>query len=200
LKLITVPGEKSLSIQLLALDVYLRKDKLLLCLKAMKKALKISSENPELHKSIVRFLHKFETTHNQLSPVVKEIIELELAHITQVKSATEYNTIYLSKFSNSLIHNLAVAESMYIMDPTKKSLALDLINFNIEKSLNSEDHIKVYEAIRVVFGEKDRAEKYKELAASHFPKHNFFNSPHHPPANQGAPTIDNANSTPIQHT
>jgi len=194
LNLIIVPGERTFNIQLLVFDTYETKGKLLLALKALKKAVKLSPDNPELHKRIMRYLHTFETVRDKLTPVIKGVIETEFHQsIVLGKTAIEYNEIYHSKFVDSLIHNIAVAESLYLIDPSKKQHSLELLNFNIAKSNKAEDHFKAYELLKGVFGEPEKAEKYKELAAPHFPSYYFFHAVPQPVANSSTPTTEATN-------
>uniref|UniRef100_A0A2P2MTN8 Uncharacterized protein n=1 Tax=Rhizophora mucronata TaxID=61149 RepID=A0A2P2MTN8_RHIMU len=132
LKLLQKNSSDSFETHLLSFEVNMRKQKILLSFQAVKQLLRLDAENPDSHRCLIRFFHR---VGSMIAPVtdteklIWSVLEAERPTISQVheKSLIEANKIFLDKHKDSLMHRAAAAEMLYVLEPSKRSEAIKLI-------------------------------------------------------------------------
>uniref|UniRef100_A0A3Q4I283 N-alpha-acetyltransferase 15, NatA auxiliary subunit n=1 Tax=Neolamprologus brichardi TaxID=32507 RepID=A0A3Q4I283_NEOBR len=96
---------------LLAFEIYFRKEKYLLMLQSVKRALAIDPDHPWLHQCLVRFF-KGVSESKELPEVVRTVLKQEITRLFGDSNAKSFNQAYLTKHSSSIPHRLA-GNSLY---------------------------------------------------------------------------------------
>ncbi|GAB2269440.1 N-alpha-acetyltransferase 16, NatA auxiliary subunit [Dionaea muscipula] len=191
LKLLQTNSFNSLETHLLSFEVYMRKQKILLALQALKHLLRLDAESPETHRCLIRFFNKVNTMPVPVSDaelLVSSVLEAERSTISQLdeKSLTDVNLLFLQKHKDSLMHRAAVAEMIYLLEPNKKSEAISLIEessnniISIHGALGPvtewrlKDTIAVHKLLEGVFLDQDAASRWKSRCAEYFPYSTYF--------------------------
>jgi len=130
-----------LDTHLLAIQVYIRKDKPLLVLQALRRAVQINNDSPELHVATLTFFHYVDKNLDKYHPIVRQVYEVERK--TEVlcagRSINDINDTFLQKFSHSMPHRLAVAR-VYVLDRSESSIARSIaLVIQFDKSASIED-------------------------------------------------------------
>ncbi|KAK0416501.1 hypothetical protein QR680_012527 [Steinernema hermaphroditum] len=116
----------------LAFEVYLRRDKVLLMLQALNRAVKIDPGHPLLHVAKVKFLKYYKSTtfEGQLDAMVKIAVDKLFGDNL---NASELNESYKTANINSLPHRIAVAQSNVVLGASSAD-----VNNWLLKSLDDE--------------------------------------------------------------
>uniref|UniRef100_A0A667WUL2 N-alpha-acetyltransferase 15, NatA auxiliary subunit n=1 Tax=Myripristis murdjan TaxID=586833 RepID=A0A667WUL2_9TELE len=149
---------------LLAFEIYFRKEKYLLMLQSVKRALAIDPDHPWLHQCLVRFF-KGVSESKDLQEAVRTVLKQEITRLFGDSNAKSFNQAYLTKHSNSIPHRLAAAKMMVYLDSSTETKAVELATALDEslKNRNIEICTDVLESLRsAVLGDcKERAEMYR---------------------------------------
>uniref|UniRef100_A0A8C6T2C0 N-alpha-acetyltransferase 15, NatA auxiliary subunit n=1 Tax=Neogobius melanostomus TaxID=47308 RepID=A0A8C6T2C0_9GOBI len=149
---------------LLAFEIYFRKEKYLLMLQSVKRALDIDSDHPWLHQCLVRFF-KGVSESKGLPDVVRTVLKQEITRLFGDSNAKSFNQAYLTKHSNSIPHRLAAAKMMAYLDSSTETKAAELASAFDESLDNRTIQIctEVLENLRNgALGDcKERAEAYR---------------------------------------
>ncbi|CAN1836317.1 N-terminal acetyltransferase A complex auxiliary subunit NAA15 [Linum perenne] len=191
LKLLQKNSPDSLETHLLSFEVNMRKQKILLALQALKQLLRLDAENPDSHRCLIKFFHKVDsrtapvTDADKLIWSVLEAERLSLSHLHE-KSLLEANMLFLEKHKESLVHRAAVAEMLYVLEPSKKSEAIKLIEDSSNNTVlrggalgavtgwKLKDSIAVHKLMRTVLADEDAAKRWKQRCAEYFPHSTYF--------------------------
>ncbi|KAK5899971.1 hypothetical protein CesoFtcFv8_009389 [Champsocephalus esox] len=120
---------------LMAFEIYFRKEKYLLMLQSVKRALAIDPDHPWLHQCLVRFFKGvFDST--ELPETVRTVLKQEITRLFGDSNATSFNQAYLTKHSNSIPHRLAAAKMMVYLDSSTETKATELATA-LDESLNN---------------------------------------------------------------
>eukprot|EP00128_Syssomonas_multiformis_P013266 Colp12_sorted_trinity150504_noHs@11430 len=163
-----------LETQLNAFEIYHRKGKLLLQLRAVRRMRALAPTDPAVHRCTVRFLLAARKAASHAT--VGKVVEEGVAQILAGKTITQLHQDFVSAHSASLPHRLAAAEAMFLLDSTKKGEAVSFVT-DIEKASTGKDlqtFIKIYQALTSVFGDASAAASFKTKAASLFPLSTLF--------------------------
>ncbi|KAF7036980.1 hypothetical protein CFC21_047472 [Triticum aestivum] len=125
LKLLQNNSSDSLETHILSFELNMRKQKVLLAFQAVKQLIKLDENNPDSHRSLIRFFHRI---NNLPAPatdsekLIWNVLEAERPDLRQLhgKSLVEVNINFLEKHNASLTHRAAAAEMMYLLEPDKK--------------------------------------------------------------------------------
>uniref|UniRef100_A0A8C5AKK8 N-alpha-acetyltransferase 15, NatA auxiliary subunit-like n=1 Tax=Gadus morhua TaxID=8049 RepID=A0A8C5AKK8_GADMO len=90
---------------LLAFEIYFRKEKYLLMLQSVKRAVAIDRDNPWLHQCLVRFF-KGVSESTDLPVAVRTVLKQEITRLFGDSNASSFNQEYLSKHSRSIPHRV----------------------------------------------------------------------------------------------
>ncbi|GMI78062.1 mutant,snc1-enhancing 6, EMBRYO DEFECTIVE 2753, OMISHA, NAA15 [Hibiscus trionum] len=191
LKLLQKHSPDSLETHLLSFEVNLRKQKVLLAFQAVKQLLRLDAENPDSHRCLIKFFHKVDSMPAPVTDAEKlvwSVLEAERPSISQLqdKTLSEANKVILGKHEDSLMHRVAVAEMLYVLDPTKKLEAVKLIEDSSNKVLPTngalgpvmgwklKDCIAVHKLLDKVLSDQDAALRWKVRCAEYFPYSTYF--------------------------
>ncbi|KAK8618882.1 hypothetical protein V6N13_132860 [Hibiscus sabdariffa] len=191
LKLLQKHSPDSLETHLFSFEVNMRKQKILLAFQAVKQLLRLDAENPDSHRCLIKFFHKVDSMPapvTEAENLVWSVLEAERPSISQLqdKTLSEANEVFLGKHEDSLMHRVAVAEMLYVLDPTKKLEAVKLIEDSSNKVLPTngalgpvmgwilKDCIAVHKLLDKVLTDQDAALRWKVRCAEYFPYSTYF--------------------------
>lgn len=191
LKLLQKHSPDFVETHFLSFQLNMRKQKILLALQAVKQLLRLDAENPDSHRCLIEFFHKvasMPTPTTDSEKLIHGVIEAERHAFSQLhnKSLVEANTLFLENHRDSLIHRAAVAEMMYVLEPSKNGDAIKLIedlsfiaasrNGATEpiQALKLKDCIAVDKILRGSLSDHDAALRWKKQCAEFFPFSTYF--------------------------
>uniref|UniRef100_A0A453F258 Uncharacterized protein n=1 Tax=Aegilops tauschii subsp. strangulata TaxID=200361 RepID=A0A453F258_AEGTS len=174
LKLLQNNSSDSLETHILSFELNMRKQKVLLAFQAVKQLIKLDENNPDSHRSLIRFFHRI---NNLPAPatdsekLIWNVLEAERPDLRQLhgKSLVEVNINFLEKHNASLTHRAAAAEMMYLLEPDKKLQAIKLIEDSTNNTASGngvlgpikewgiQDCIDVHKLLDTVFADQDVA-------------------------------------------
>ncbi|KAF6738637.1 N-alpha-acetyltransferase 15, NatA auxiliary subunit [Oryzias melastigma] len=156
--------KEKIDTHLLAFEIYFRKEKYLLMLQSLKRALAINPDHPWLHQCLVRFL-KGVSESKDLPEVVRTVLKQEITRLFGDSNAKSFNQAYLAKHSNSIPHRLAAAKMMVYLDSSTETKAAELVTALDEELKNRtiKNCTEVLECLRSgVLGDcKEQTESYR---------------------------------------
>ncbi|XP_073292059.1 N-terminal acetyltransferase A complex auxiliary subunit NAA15-like [Primulina huaijiensis] len=210
LKLLQKHSSNSLETHLLSFEVYIRKQKILLALQAVKHMQRLDANDPDTHRCLIKFFHKVETIPAPVTDTEKlvcSVLEAERPLFSQLhgKSLVEANTLFLEAHKDSLRHRAAVAEMIFVTEPNKKDEAINLIeeSTNNQVSLNGalgsirnwrlKDCIRVHASLESTLDDHIAASRWKARCADYFPHSSYFEGKH-------SSVISNSANHPFQVT
>ncbi|KAI3455389.1 hypothetical protein Pfo_012052 [Paulownia fortunei] len=191
LKLLQKHSSDSLETHLLSFEVNMRKQKILLALQAVKHLLRLDADNPDTHRCLIKFFHKVGSMPAPVSDTEKLIwgvLEAERPTFSQLhgKSLIEANTLFLEKHRDSLSHRAAVAEMIFVMEPSKKKEAINLIEESSSNLVSPDgalgpvrkwrlkDCIAVHKLLGTILDDQNAASRWKVRCAEYFPYSTYF--------------------------
>lgn len=110
---------------LLAFEIYFRKEKYLLMLQSIKRAVAIEPSHPWLHQCLVRFF-KGVNDNGDLPEPVRTVLRQEIVRLFGESNPQSFNKNYLSQHSNSIPHRLAAAKMMVYLEPSSDKMACEI--------------------------------------------------------------------------
>ncbi|CAL8358682.1 unnamed protein product [Merluccius merluccius] len=110
---------------LLAFEIYFRKEKYLLMLQSVKRAVAKDPSDPWLHQCLVRFFKGVSESTALLEPV-RTVLKQEISRLFGDSDPKSFNKNYLSRHSNSIPHRLAAAKMMVYLEPSSDTMACEL--------------------------------------------------------------------------
>ncbi|KAF8103376.1 hypothetical protein N665_0188s0313 [Sinapis alba] len=191
LRLLQKHSPNSLDTHLLSFEVNMRKQKILLAFQAVKQLLKLDAENPDSHRSLVKFFLKTGTTSAPTTEAEKlrwSVLEAERPSVSQLqnKSLVEANKEFLARHEDSLVHRAAYAEMLYLLDPSKKTESIKTIEDSTNKVVQPngdlglaiewklKDCIAVHKLLDTVLVDTEAASRWKTRCAEYFPCSTYF--------------------------
>ncbi|PKA46790.1 peptide alpha-N-acetyltransferase [Apostasia shenzhenica] len=191
LKLLQNNSSKSLETHLLSFEVNMRKQKILLAFQAVKQLLKLDESSPDSHRCLIKFFHKINNSPDPVTntkKLISSVLEAERLTISQLqgKSLFDVNTTFLEKHKDSLMHRVAAAEMLLLLEPDRRpeaiKLVLDTTNNNIPlnealgpvREWKLEDCISVHKLLKSVFNDSKAACSWKTRCAEYFPYSTYF--------------------------
>ncbi|MCO5555004.1 hypothetical protein L7F22_008543 [Adiantum nelumboides] len=192
LKLLQDHSAELLETHMLAFEIYMRKNKFLLALQALKRQLNLGADSPEVHRSIIRFFNavdKLPASEAHSDKLVFNVINLERACFKCLDSKTliEANEDFLNRHKDSLRHRAAAAEVLHLLSPEQKRAAVEILETSICRPCTSgglvaegvgewglKDCSFVYETLANSLNDLDAASRWKSRCAELFPFSTFF--------------------------
>ncbi|KAF9139205.1 N-alpha-acetyltransferase 16, NatA auxiliary subunit [Mortierella sp. GBA39] len=123
---------------LMAFEIYVRKNKLLLALKALLKSIKIDANHATLHEQLVRFALAIQKSSSAktLKPSVKAVIDKHWSELygTHGQDLSAFNAGFIEKTKDqgSVAHVISAAMSVYLIDPSKSLAKAEELLFSVE--------------------------------------------------------------------
>uniref|UniRef100_I3K086 N-alpha-acetyltransferase 15, NatA auxiliary subunit a n=1 Tax=Oreochromis niloticus TaxID=8128 RepID=I3K086_ORENI len=190
---------KKVETHLLAFEIYFRKEKYLLMLQSIKRAVNIEPSNPWLHQCLVRFF-KGVSESTDLAEAVRTVLTHEISRLFGESSPQSFNKNYLSQHSNSIPHRLAAAKMMVYLEPSSDKMACEIATALDESLAGRIDFVcvvlqictEVLEALRdgqLGEGQQKAAEAYRAACHKIYPYSLAFM----PPGYQDNSTIISSN-------
>jgi tetratricopeptide (TPR) repeat protein len=164
---------KNINTHLLAFEIYYRKGKAMLMLRAIKQAMEMDSTNTQLHSCLARFIH-FVSTSKDIPDAVRKVVSASQPSVLSGKSALELNSSFLAAHPNKLPAQFTAAKVMAVINPSQTGeavqLATKLGQELVDKDLDT--CAQVLEALQM--GDlgaegKAKADQYKESCRHIFP-------------------------------
>ncbi|KAK3861210.1 hypothetical protein Pcinc_032785 [Petrolisthes cinctipes] len=184
---------------LMAFEIYLRKEKPLLMLQALKRALRLERNHPELHTCLIRFLKYRQDKLSSEDTTIPEVISVELTRLLPKTDPTRLNEDFLNNNQNSLPHRLHAAKSMVLLDSVQRDRGLE-----IATSLDEHLTDRTYQIAQLTlewleskeFGATpDEVAHYKSQCHAAFPRACVFMPPQSPTANTTTTGTSDASAT-----
>uniref|UniRef100_A0AAQ6AKR7 N-alpha-acetyltransferase 15, NatA auxiliary subunit a n=1 Tax=Amphiprion ocellaris TaxID=80972 RepID=A0AAQ6AKR7_AMPOC len=154
---------------LLAFEIYFRKEKYLLMLQSIKRAVAIEPSNPWLHQCLVRFF-KGVSESADLAEAVRTVLKQEISRLFGESNPQSFNKNYLSQHSNSIPHRMAAAKMMVYLEPSSDKMACEIATA-LDESLNV-SRLIVLEALhdgQLGEGQQKAAEAYRAACHKIYP-------------------------------
>ncbi|KAH0434372.1 hypothetical protein IEQ34_026832 [Dendrobium chrysotoxum] len=172
LKLLQNNSSQSLETHILSFELNMRKQKVLLAFQ-------------------IKFFHSISSLSapvTDLEKLIWNVLEAERINISQLhgKSLVEVNKSFLEKHKDSLMHRVAAAEMLYLLEPDKKLEAIQLIQDTTNDTAprngalgpvgvwRLEDCISVHKLLELVFHNPEAARSWKVRCAEYFPYSTYF--------------------------
>ncbi|XP_047316946.1 N-terminal acetyltransferase A complex auxiliary subunit NAA15-like [Impatiens glandulifera] len=191
LKLLQKHSPDCLQTHVLSFELNIRKQKILLSYQAVKQLQRLDADNPDSHRCLIRFFHKMESLPVPVADsdkLIWAVLEAERPGFSQLheKSLIEANSNFLEKHKDSLMHRVAVAEMLYLLDPSKKEDAIRLIQDSSNNLLSTnlalasveewklKDCIAVHQLLGDTFNDSDAALRWKGRCADYFLYSTYF--------------------------
>lgn len=192
LKLLQDHSSQLLETHLLGFEIYIRKNKLLLALQALKRQLNLAADSPDVHRCIIRFFNvvdKLPAPETDADRLVHSVINLERTCFKCLESNTllEANQEYLNLHKDSLRHRAAAAEILYLLSPEEKAAAVEILETSVCRPCTSggpvgegvgewglKDCSFVYETLATSLNDPEAAARWKLRCAELFPFSTFF--------------------------
>uniref|UniRef100_A0A8C9ZAZ0 N-alpha-acetyltransferase 15, NatA auxiliary subunit a n=1 Tax=Sander lucioperca TaxID=283035 RepID=A0A8C9ZAZ0_SANLU len=158
---------------LLAFEIYFRKEKYLLMLQSIKRAVTIEPSNPWLHQCLVRFFKGVRESAD-LAEAVRTVLKQEISRLFGESNPQSFNKNYLSQHSNSIPHRLAAAKMMVYLEPSSDNMACEIATA-LDESLSGRSIqicTEVLEALRdgqLGEGQQKAAEAYRSACQKVYP-------------------------------
>lgn len=178
--LLTLAKDK-INTHLLAFEIYYRKGKPLLMLRAIKQALVVDPTSTQLHSCLARFLH-FVSTSKDMTESVRRVVAASQPALLAGQSALQMNTTFLAAHGARLEARLHAAKVMAVIQPGQAEQAVELAT-GLGRDLADRDLAtctQVLEALQLGDlgpGGKAKAEQYKEQCRGLFPLAKCFMLP-----------------------
>ncbi|KAF9116161.1 N-alpha-acetyltransferase 16, NatA auxiliary subunit [Mortierella sp. AM989] len=116
---------------LMGFELYIRKNKLLLALKALLKAQKIDENNADLHQQLVRFALTIQKAGDSINSTVKALIDKhwETLYHGKGNDLASFTASFLEKNKDlgSVPHLISAAIAVYRAEPNEKSKAEEIL-------------------------------------------------------------------------
>jgi len=163
--------DDSVEVQRVAFEVYARKQKILLMLRAVKKAKAIAPGGAVVHRMLIRFLKALETF--TVDPKVKQVVEAELeALVGSNRDPAAINAAFLAANGGSLPHVAAAAEMSVVLDSAAQASAVKAllaVNLDTLTGVELEGCMAVGRCIDGTFKDAAAFAQWKELCLKRFP-------------------------------
>lgn len=137
LKPLQLLAGKNIETHLLGFEVYSRKNKILLMIQCIKRAVKIDPNHPQLFACYIKLAKCLQDLPADLNPSIKAVVEKARKELIGSNATTPIQIINegIQKHANkSVEHILEGAKGLYSLDESKRSEAIKLItSFDISK-------------------------------------------------------------------
>jgi len=169
-----------LNTHLFAFEIYYRKEKPLLMLQSIKRALKVNASDPRLHGCLIRFQKFVEERSAGFAGPVNQVLDQETQSIFTTKSAKERNEQFIQSHSNTLDHRVVGARMQALLDPSNLESAVQLVT-KLDDSIKEISLQTCAEAYDLLlsgeFGAagSNSAESYRQVCQTFFPYATKFN-------------------------
>uniref|UniRef100_A0A3Q2NWZ3 N-alpha-acetyltransferase 15, NatA auxiliary subunit a n=1 Tax=Fundulus heteroclitus TaxID=8078 RepID=A0A3Q2NWZ3_FUNHE len=158
---------------LLAFEIYFRKEKYLLMLQSIKRAVAIDPSNPWLHQCLVRFFKKVRDSAD-LAEAVSTVLKQEISRLFGDSNPQSFNKNYLSRHSSCIPHRVAAAKMMVYLEPSSDKMACEIATA-LDESLSGRsiqicsDVLEALRSGQLGEGQQKAAEAYRASCHKIYP-------------------------------
>ncbi|KAF9961979.1 N-alpha-acetyltransferase 16, NatA auxiliary subunit [Mortierella alpina] len=159
---------------LMGFEIYLRKNKLLLALRALLKALSIDANHATLHEQLVRFALSVQKGASSLKPDVKAAIDQQWAQLYQGLNLEGFNSAFIArnKDAGSVPHVISAAIAALLIGPADKTKAEALL-FTVQEdkyqqTRSLENVVLILKTLRSM--RSSRLQEWKDKAKTWYPR------------------------------
>lgn len=151
LKPLQMLSQGLLETHLLTFEIYYRKNKVLIMLKALKKAYSIDPNSAAVHTCIIKFVKLLQTKLPEADEILKQVLLQEIKSELPIleKKSVDLNEDFVKRNSKSPDALIAAAEILYDDSPDNKTKAIELLKnstkldgFYLEHALTIHDLLK----------------------------------------------------------
>lgn len=193
LRLLQDHSADALETHLLAFEVYMRKNKKLLALQAVKKQLALDPSSPDVHCCLIRLfesLDKLSAPETHAEKIVHNVISVERASLKELgdKTLSDANEEFLKRNRDSLRHRAAAAEIHLLLSPNSKAEAVKIIEDSVDCPISRDapadenqvsqwalkDCVAVHKLLESSFNDAKAAERWTARCAELFPYSTYF--------------------------
>ncbi len=128
LKPLQTLAKNRIQTHLLAFEIYLRKDKLLLMLQAVKRGHALEPTNAALHECLIKLALKVNERANIAAPV-QTVLSSELERLLQGKDLKQFNEDFITANQHSQEHRIIGAKCLFHLDPSNLERAVTLATY-----------------------------------------------------------------------
>eukprot|EP01097_Dermamoeba_algensis_P003333 TRINITY_DN2346_c0_g1_i1.p1 TRINITY_DN2346_c0_g1~~TRINITY_DN2346_c0_g1_i1.p1 ORF type:complete len:425 (+),score=134.94 TRINITY_DN2346_c0_g1_i1:110-1276(+) len=160
-KFIENHSKSNLITQLLSFELFARKNKLLLMLQSIKRAVQIDKDHHQVHSNIVRLYTQVRKSSG-LHPEVLNVLNQSLSELMQGASVEDFNKKFfsLSHTQTSQKRRLAAVRGELLIHPEKKDEYLSWLIVP-DQHLNPQESEEVYHFVKQEYGDA-KAEELKQ--------------------------------------
>ncbi|KAG9324170.1 hypothetical protein KVV02_007399 [Mortierella alpina] len=168
---------------LMGFEIYIRKNRLLLALKALLKSVQLDANNATLHEQLVRFALAVQKAGDSIKPAVKTVIDKHWETLYQNKSSDlpSFTASFLNKNKDlgSVPHLISAAIAVSLVHPGEKAKAEEILflmadDAKYKKTRSLENCILGLKTLKTM--RSSRLPEFKAKAAEWFPKATVFQS------------------------
>lgn len=129
LKPLQMLSKNCIETHLLTFEIYYRKGKILIMLKALKKAYLIDPESAELHKCMIKFVKLLDATMSEADEILKQVLLQEIKSELPIleKKAEQINEDFKVRNDGKSEALIAAAQIYYEQSPNNKTKAIELM-------------------------------------------------------------------------
>ncbi|KAK1246056.1 hypothetical protein MKX07_005125 [Trichoderma sp. CBMAI-0711] len=102
---------KSIEAQIAGFEVYMRREKYVLALQCLNRALGIDAENPRVHEQVVAFRKLLDNPPSDLPPKVVETLKAEFKPSEETADLSKFNEAFQAKHQDSPLHVLSAIKA-----------------------------------------------------------------------------------------
>ena len=174
-KLLThAPGE--LRAYVLACELYRRKKRPLLLLRALRKARAIDADDPRVHRATILFLHEAAQQGASLPPTIAKVIDKSRGALGAPSGEPlgALNKAYLLRAAGRPEATLVAAELQLLLEPAERAAALALVSALDVAALTLPLAVRTHTLLAKTFGDAAAAAAFAERAVLRFPLADHF--------------------------
>lgn len=155
----------------LAFEIYARKNKILLMIQSIKRAIALDAKHPLVHACCMKLTKALQLMTAELNPSVKLVVEKARKElIGSGKTSQQINDEFIANNRDSIAHLIEAAKIMQLLDNSKKDEAIQLItSFDLNK-MTLEEATKVYDTLceGPLAGNEEQTKAYLERCQQRF--------------------------------
>ncbi|KAL7806734.1 N-terminal acetyltransferase A, auxiliary subunit [Trichoderma aethiopicum] len=102
---------KSIEAQIAGFEVYMRREKYVLALQCLNRALGIDAENPRVHEQVIAFRKLLDNPPSELPPKVVETLKAEFKPADETADLSKFNEAFQAKHQDSPLHVLSAIKA-----------------------------------------------------------------------------------------
>ena len=179
LRTLQLHAPKNLRTHTLACALALRKKRYLLALRALRRAVALAPDDPDVHTATIEFLLEMDKEAASLPPTIARVLEANRAAIgaPPTQSLEELNKAFLLKAEGAPAAVLAAAALQLQIAPAQKDAAKALVTALDPSKLSLALAVRAHTLLATSFGAAAAAEAFGAKARARYPLAEYFQPP-----------------------